>query len=88
MELFKLNKMIVNAEKFQAILLNKIISYLTKLKVNVDDKAIKSVSSVDLLGNTLDDKNDFNLHISTICRSAANQLNTLMRFALFLTLKQ
>ena len=54
MELFKLNKMIVNAEKFQAILLNKIISYLTKLKVNVDDKAIKSVSSVDLLGNTLD----------------------------------
>ena len=35
--------MIVNPEKFQAILLNKRISYLTNLKVNVDDKAIKSV---------------------------------------------
>ena len=39
---FQLNKMIINREKFQAILLNKRKSDLPNLYLNVDYKAIKS----------------------------------------------
>ena len=35
--------------------------------------------SVKLLGLQLDNKLNFNLHISNICKSAANQLNALIR---------
>ena len=40
---------------------------------------MKVVSSVKLLGLQLDDKLNFNLHISNICKSAGNQLIELTR---------
>ena len=40
---------------------------------------MKVVSSVKLLGLQLDDKLNFNLHISNICKSAGNQLIELIR---------
>ena len=40
--------------------------------------------SVKLLGVHIDDKLNFNLHITKICRSAANQLHALIRFWMFL----
>ena len=46
---------------------------------------IKSVSSVELLSIQIDDRLNFNLHISKICKSAANQLNTLIRIKQFLS---
>ena len=46
---------------------------------------IKLVSSVELLGIQIDDKLNFNLHISKICKSAANQLNALIRLKQFLS---
>ena len=46
---------------------------------------IKSISSVELLGIQIDDKLNFNLHISKICKSAANQLNALIRLKQFLS---
>ena len=46
---------------------------------------IKSVSSVELLNIQIDDRLNFNLHISKICKSAANQLNTLIRIKQFLS---
>ena len=46
---------------------------------------IKSASSVELLGIQIDDKIDFNLQISKICKSAANQLNALISLKQFLT---
>ena len=49
-ELFKVNKMIVNPDKFQAIVLNKKRSDLTNTNFQVDNQVIKSVSSVGLLG--------------------------------------
>ena len=38
-----------------------------------------SLPAVKLLGTEVDDKLSFNNHINTICRSAANQLNALIR---------
>ena len=74
-----MNKMIVNRDKFQAIVLNKKRFNLTNINFQVENQMIKSVSSIELLGIQIDDKLNFNLHISKICESAANQLNALIR---------
>ena len=46
---------------------------------------IKLVSSVELLGIQIDDKLNFNLNISKIFKSAASQLNALIRLKQFLS---
>ena len=71
--------MILNPLKFQAIISDKRKSNLTNIPLTIDNQTIKSVPSVVLLGVHLDDKLNFNFHISNICRSAANQLNALIR---------
>ena len=80
--------MIVNPDKFQAILLDKRKSDHTNQRIAVDNQNIKVVSSVELLKIQIDDKLNFNLHISNICRSAANQLNALIRLKRFLGIKE
>ena len=70
-----MNKMIVNPNKFQAIVLNKKLSDLTNVNFQIDNQVIRSVSSVELLGIQIDDKLNSSLHISKICKSATNQLN-------------
>ena len=80
-----MNKMILNPDKFQAIVLNKKHSGLTNTNFQVDNQMIELVSSVDLLGIQIDDKLNFNLRISKICKSAANQLNVLIRLKQFLS---
>ena len=52
--------------------------------MTIDNQTIKSVPSVELLGIHLDDKLNFNLPISNICRSAAHQLNALIRLKSYL----
>ena len=84
-EWFKINKIIVNPNKFQAIVSNNTRSDLTNKNFQVDNQMIKSVSSVEVLGIQVDDKLNFNLHISKICNSAANQLNALIRLKQFLS---
>ena len=69
---FKNNKMIVNPDRFQIILLNKTKSDHTNQRIVVDNQNVKVVSSVEVLGIEIDDKLNFNLHFSSICRSAAN----------------
>ena len=76
---FTKNEMIINPDKFQAIILDKKKSNLTNIPLTIDNQTIKSVPSVELLGVHLDDKLNFNLHINNICRSAENQLNALIR---------
>ena len=46
------------------------------------------VSSVKLLGIQIDNQLNFNLHISNICRTAANQMNALTRLKQFLGFKE
>ena len=70
--------MVVNPDKFQAIILDKRKRDHTDERITVDNQQIKVVSSVKLLALQLDDKLNFNLHISSICKSAANQQNALI----------
>ena len=81
---FHENKMIVNLDKFQAIFLDKRRSNNTKVKFIIGLEQIQAVPSVDILGITIDDKLNFNLHIDKICLKSANQLNALVRLKRFL----
>ena len=47
--------------------------------ININQKEIKAVAKVKLLGIEISDKLNFNNHISNICKSASNQLNALIR---------
>ena len=85
---FRNNKMIVNPDKFQAIFLDKRKSDHTNKRIVVDNQNIKVVSSVELLGIQIGDKLNFNLHIGNICRSAADQLNALIRLKRLLGFKE
>ena len=82
---FTKNEMIINPDKFQAIILDKKKSNLTNIPLTIVNQTIKSLPSVELLGVHLDEKLNFNLHISNICRSAANQLNALIRLKSYLS---
>ena len=90
--------MMVNHNKFQTILLNKSKSTHVKAKMNIGNGEIESLSlslsvslslsAVKLLGIKIDDKLNFNNHTNTICRSAVNQLNALIRLRRFLGIEQ
>ena len=60
--------MIVNPGKFQAIVIDK----------RKQDQ-IKVASQVKLLGKEIGNKLNLEQHINRICKSAANQLNALIR---------
>ena len=81
---FKNNKMIVNQEKFQEIILDKQKHDYSNETLTCDNKTVETVSSVRLLGIQLDDKLNFSFHVSNICKSAANQLSALIRLNNFL----
>ena len=75
---FKQNAMIVNAYKFQAIILDKKESE-AKYKLTIDNNDTKSTKSVRQLGITIDDRLRFVQHISNLRSKAAMQLNALCR---------
>ena len=87
-EWFQNNKMMVNPGKFQAIIIDKKKKCHTKETLKIGDKIIKASSSVKLLVVHIDEQLNFNLHISKICRSAANQLNALIRMKRFLAFEE
>ena len=76
---FETNNMIVNTGKTQSIVINKKKRDHTKETFEICDKIIEASPSAKLLGVQIDDKLNFNLHITNTCRSAENQLNALIR---------
>ena len=85
---FKKNQTIVNPDKFQVIIIDKKKGDHTNENVVIDNKQIKTVSSIELLEIQLDDKLNCSPYISNICKSAANQLNALIRLQKFLSFKE
>ena len=77
--------MIVNADKFQILLIVKKTQDHTNEVVQIEEQIIKAVPSVELLGTEIVDKLIFNIHISKICNSAANELNATTRLRNFMT---
>ena len=75
---FRENEMVVNSDKFQAIILNRKEAQAAH-KLIIDNKEIKTTNSIKLLGINIDDQLRFNEHISILCSKAAMQLNALSR---------
>ena len=85
---FQSNEMIVNTGKFQGIIIDKNKQDHTAKYISIDQKNIKTSPSVKILRGLIDDKLNFNLHITKICRSAANQLHALIRLQMFLNFEE
>ena len=71
--------MTINPDQFQAVIVDREKSDLKNIPLTIHNQTIKSIPSMELLGINFDDKLNFDLHISHICRSDANQLNALIR---------
>ena len=80
--------MLVSQGKFQDIIINKKKQNHTEECISIDQKNIKTSSLVKHLGVHIYNKLNFNLHITKICRSAANQLHALMRLRKFLNFEE
>ena len=71
--------MIVNPDKFQAIVLKKNCRMKDFYALNINNKTINSENCVKLLEMEIDNTLSFNKHISTLCKKAGNQLNAIGR---------
>ena len=80
---FRENEMVVNSDKFQAIILNRKEAQAAH-KLIIDNKEIKTTNSIKLLGININDQLKFNEHISILCSSSAMQLNGLSRLQKYL----
>ncbi len=75
---FKSNQMLVNPDKFQAIIINPKISDNSSHTLKIGKYEIQTQSSVELVGIEIDDHLYFINHITTLLRKAAGQLNYLL----------
>ena len=79
--------MIPNPKKFQSIIISKDKIGNSGLEIKINDKIIKSECSVKLLGIVIDEKLNFDKHITELCKKASAQLNALFRLNFVLTKK-
>ena len=75
---FRENEMVVNSDKFQAIILNRKEAQ-ARHKLIIDNEEIKTINSIKLLGVNIDDQLRLHEHISILCSKAAMQLDGLSR---------
>ena len=80
---FHLNDMIINPEKFKAILRAKNRQNTSEYPIIFKGKEIKTQESVTLLGVTIDHKLSFETHISHPCQRDSAHLNGLKRLGTF-----
>ena len=87
-EWFKLNEMIVNPEKFPAIVVKKNAKMKDSYPLNINDLTINSENSAKLLGIEIDNKLPFEQHIATLCNKASDKLNAIDKMQKFMGLRK
>ena len=85
---FSDNNMIVNPKKFQTIIMNRQNRSNHKCCLTINNAEIKSKESDIRLGIEIDNKLNFEKHVSTICKKANNQLNAISRIGAVLGQKE
>ena len=76
---FEYNPMIVNPDKFKAIILSKSRHDTSGIPLTLGNQSITNQTSVTLLGVTIDCELSFDKHVSDLCETAASRLNALKR---------
>ena len=84
---FKINEIIVNPDKFQVIVVKKNSRKKDSYALNINNQTINSGNSVKLLGIEIDNTRSFNKYISTLCKKASNQLNSIGRIQKYIGFK-
>ena len=82
---FQTNSVIVNPDKLKAIILTKTKQDTSGIQISLKGHCITSVSSVSLLGVSIDCRLSFEKHVSDLYKTAASQLNTLKRLNPYIT---
>ena len=80
--------MIINPDKFQAIVMNKKRENQIIHKLKIYNNEIETTKSVKLLPIDIDNQLSFNQHTSKLCSKAAMQLNAICRLAKFMGNKE
>jgi len=82
-EWFRLNSMVANPEKFQAMFLG--VTHSNNISIEINGNIIYASNSVKLLGILIDHKLSFTSHIEGICKQASQKTKALLRVRRFLT---
>ena len=80
--------MIVNPDKFQAIVVKRNSKLKDSYSLNINQEVINSENSLNLLGVEIYNKLSFKKHISTLFKKASNQLNAISRIQKFMDFKE
>ena len=80
------NRMIVNPNKFQVMILqnSRNSKNYETVKLEIESAKIETKSRVKILGITIDNKPNFEEHISELCKKAFMQLNAISRLQRFI----
>ena len=76
---FEHNSMIVNPDKFKAIILSKSKHDTSGISLTLGNQNITTQKSVTLPGVTIDCELSFDKHVSGLCKTASSRLNALKR---------
>ena len=82
---FEYNSMIVNPDKFKAIILSKSKYDTSGIPLTLGNQSITTQKSVTLLGVTIDCALSFDKHVGDLCKTAASRLNALKKLRPFIT---
>ena len=85
---FKIDEMIVNPDKFQAIVLKKNCRVKDSYALNINNQTINSENCIKLFGIEIDNTLSFDKHICTLCKKASNQLNAIGRIQKYMGFKE
>ena len=86
-EWFNQNKMIVDQDKFQAMLPEK-RNENNQSCLKINNQTIKTTNCVKLLGINIDCKLNFDSHNSDLCKKTSMELNALNRLRAFIGNKE
>ena len=71
------NEMVVNLDKFQSIIINRLGKFKNSYKLLIENHKVYSKNFVTLLGIEIDNKLNFGKHLTTVYQKAGRHLNTL-----------
>ena len=71
--------MIVNPDKFQAMVLGSRHKQKETISPKINGIEIKGQSSITLLGVEIENELNFSNHISNICKKAGNKINAISK---------